>query len=167
MRPHRSRTLFVRLQRTVGPTPSVQRFTEVLSVIRSARRTLPVAVLILAACNVPVSQDRVPGTYVMNRGRAADTLMIRANHSYERRYSLPGSTTHVDRGTWSFDSLRAERYITFDSFPPRWHAETRPRSWQDSRGFWPVMPERTITGGIVLGVDPDLDWEYRKVSVAF
>jgi hypothetical protein len=121
--------------------------------------------LLVAACNSPASIDWVPGTYVMNRGSAADTLIVRLNHTYERRYVLPGSAAVIDRGAWSVDTLAGEQYVVFEPFWARWHAETG--GSPPTGGFWPVQPERTITGAIVLRVSEDEDREYRRVSVSF
>ena len=140
---------------------------EVCGVIRSARRALPVTAVILASCSVPASLDWVPGTYVMNRGRAADTLVVRANHSYERRYAMPGAAAVIDHGAWSVDTIEEHRYVTFEPFVARWKAETDPTGTAPTSGFWPVQPERTMTGAIVLNVNSDLGWEYRRISVVY
>lgn len=131
--------------------------------IRSVRRALPLTAVILAACTVPASLDSVPGMYVMNRGRAADTLVVRANHTYERRYALPGSAAVIDHGAWSVDTIETDTYVTFERFVARWEAETDPSGRAPQRAFWPVQPERTMSGAIVLTVNSDLGWEYRRV----
>jgi hypothetical protein len=130
--------------------------------------------LLAVACSeVPIDFRDVPGTYVMNHGRAADTLFVQAHGRYRRIYAMPGENIAVDSGTWSVDSIydvdrkRFHVLAAFAAFPRRWLAETEAALVRRSPRFllpesWPAVPERTLTGRIQFVVDPDLEWSYVR-----
>jgi len=124
-------------------------------------RLFAFAALALAACTQRADLRDVPGTYVMNRGRAADTLIVGTDRHYRRVYIAPGQAAVIDSGTWSVDTVGDQILVTFEHFAPRWRAETD--AGPELRlviGYWPVEPERTLGGAIRLVVDPDVDWAY-------
>jgi hypothetical protein len=125
---------------------------------RSAR-VLACAALTLTACTRPADVRDVPGTYVMNRGRAADTLIVGADRRYRRVYVAPGQAAAIDTGGWSVDTVGDRVFVTFEHFSSRWRADL---GLEPSRvvGYWPVEPERTLDGLIRLVVNSDLGLAY-------
>ena len=123
--------------------------------------------LLLAGCTRSADLRDVPGTYVMNQGQAADTLVVKAEGQYRRIYVMPGQVAIIDTGAWTIDTIGAEVLITFAHFVPRWRAETDPpelRSQSLIQGFWPTQPERTASGRIRIVVDPDDSWAYVRTA---
>ena len=119
------------------------------------------------ACTRAVPPEEASGTYVMNRGRAADTLVVHAGGTYVRRYAAPGRVVVTDSGRWSIDHIGRERVIGFAAFTPRWRSETFPGAAPPAVGWWPVQPERAALGGEVrLPVSDDLGWAYVRVGPA-
>ena len=105
----------------------------------------------------------MPGTYVMNRGRAADTLILQANGHYRRIYAMPGQTVAVDTGAWSATTLHGDEWVTFTTFWPRWRAETETSTlyrFPLKAGPWQALPGRTLTGRLQMVVDEDIEWSY-------
>jgi hypothetical protein len=134
-------------------------------VIHSGRSLLLPFAIAVIGCSRPADLRDVPGTFVMNRGRAADTLTLQSEGRYRRAYVAPGQEAVIDTGTWSVDTVGRDVYLTFDAFTPRWRAETSPpavRSVASAMGYWPARPERTWAGDIQLVVDDDLGWAYVK-----
>ena len=119
--------------------------------------------LVATSCSRPVPPDAVPGTYVMNHGRAADTLVVRAGGTYVRRYAAPGQPLAIDSGTWHVDSLAGEQMLGFDRFATRWEAETPFASDRDTVPvLWLVSAKRDARRGVRLVVNDDLDWAYIR-----
>jgi hypothetical protein len=128
------------------------------------RVALVVVLAAAAACSeLPIKVRDYAGTYVMNRGRAADTLILEAQGRYRRIYAMPGQTVAIDAGTWAADTFHGDVYIGFATFWPRWRSETDPSSlWRTPvvAAYWRALPKRAFTGRIRLEVDDDLDWAY-------
>jgi hypothetical protein len=122
------------------------------------------ALLVTAACARSVPPEEVPGTYVMNRGKAADTLVVRADRMYVRRYAAPGRPMAIDSGTWSPDHVGSSPMLGFQGFPMRWEVETSPDGRDTARVLWLVSAQRDARGGVRLLVDEDLDWAYIRVA---
>jgi hypothetical protein len=101
----------------------------------------------------------------MNQGRAADTLVVRADGSYWRRYVAPGQAPVTDSGRWAVERVTGEALIGFENFAPRWQSETFPGvpGLPGARGLWPVAAERTLAGTVKLPVNDDLGWAYIRV----
>jgi hypothetical protein len=122
--------------------------------------------LLAAGCGRQAALSEVPGTYVMNRGRAADTLFVRADGHYRRTYVYPGQQAVVDTGAWTVDTSGADIFVTFAGFLARWRAETDPPVLQAqlpaTRGYWATKPERTASGRVQIVVDPDDGWAYVR-----
>ena len=128
-----------------------------------SRRTLLAAALVASSCRRSVPPDAVPGTYVMNHGRAGDTLLVRAGGTYVRRYTAPGQPLAIDSGTWSVDTLLNDGMLGFNSFLTRWDAEVPFASGRDIfRGLWLTIAQRDFRGSVRLIVDDDLDWAYVR-----
>jgi hypothetical protein len=127
---------------------------------------LATLLLLVAACSAwPINPRDVPGTYVMNRGRAADTLIVLQPGRYRRVYRMPGQPVIVDYGTWSVDRSRHQMVIKFATLWARWRAETEASSLRRSPlapVAWSVQPTRTLNGRVKLLVDEDLDWAYVR-----
>jgi hypothetical protein len=143
--------------------------------MRSHGQYALVVVLIgsVACSELPIDWGGISGTYVMNHGRAADTLIVHPRGRYRRIYAMPGESVAIDSGKWSVDSvydLERSRFhvvAAFASFRPRWRAETEAAAVQRSPSLlspesWPAIPERTVTGRIQFVVDDDLDWAYVR-----
>jgi hypothetical protein len=125
--------------------------------------------LLVAACSeFPINPREVPGTYVMNRGRAADTLMLQQDEHrrlYRRVYRMPGQPLVIDSGTWSVDRSRRPMVVRLTTIWPRWRAETEASTLRRSPltpVIWSAEPTRTLSGRIRLWVDEDLDWAYVR-----
>src|SRR4051812_49949639 len=81
-------------------------------------------VLVATACAAwPIDERAIPGTYVMNRGRAADTLMVGSHGRYRRVYALQGEPVAIDSGTWTYDTYHGDVVVRFSSFWQRWQNE--------------------------------------------
>lgn len=143
--------------------------------MHSYRHYALVVVLIgsVACSELPIDFRKIPGTYVMNHGRAADTLIVHPRGRYRRIYAMPGERVVIDSGKWSVDSVydleRNSFHVlaAFASFQPRWRAETQAAAVQRSPSLllpesWPAIPERTVTGRIQFVVDDGLDWAYVR-----
>ena len=132
---------------------------------RSASGVL-VLLLVAAACSEwPVGAGELPGTYVMNRGRAADTLILEREGHYRRVYAMPDKPVVIDTGRWTVETFHDEVYVAFASFWQRWRAESDMgalRRFPIAAGPWRAPPERTLSGRIQLAVDPDLEWAYAQ-----
>jgi hypothetical protein len=136
--------------------------THVLCTNSSSRALIAAALLVTSSCR-GVPPDAVPGTYVMNHGRASDTLVVRAGGTYIRRYAAPGQPPAIDSGTWSVDTASRGQMLGFDRFPTRWDAETPFASDRDTvRGLWLTIAHRDVRGRVRLVVDDDLDWAYVR-----
>jgi hypothetical protein len=77
--------------------------------------TWAVIILLLGACS-HIKKDNVPGRYVWNDGRTADTLEIRVDGTYEYWTFLPGQKI-ANSGAWKFDSTRNEIEFERENFP--------------------------------------------------
>ena len=105
------------------------------------------------------------GVYVMNRGGAADTLLVREGGTYVRRYAAPGRPVIAYSGRWTVDTVGSRRVVRFAAFAPRWRAESAAVERQ-LVGWWPVRPERTARGTVRLPVDEEQGWAYVRVAPA-
>ena len=125
-----------------------------------------VLVVLTVACSAwPVKQRDIAGTYVMNRGRAADTLTLEANGFYRRAYAVPGQSAKVETGSWKIDTVHNEVHVSLPGFWPWWLAETeagalRRRPTLLSPIAFSPRPERTWTGRLQFVVDEGLGWAY-------
>lgn len=123
-----------------------------------------VVVLAVACSELPINPRDVPGTYVMNRGRAADTLIVLPQGRYRRVYAMPGQPVVIDSGTWSIGRSGHQMVVKFGALSPRWETETeasaRRRSPPLASASWSTEPTRTLSGKMKLWVDEFLDWAY-------
>jgi hypothetical protein len=118
-------------------------------------------------CGRPARPAEVPGTYVMDGGRAADTLVVRPGGTYLRRYAAPGRAPVTDSGTWSVVTGAGAGDLAFQGFVPSWRAETFPGPSEPGGGrghLWFVAPKRGAGGGVRLPVNDDLGWAYVRVG---
>jgi hypothetical protein len=130
------------------------------------RALLAALLLVIAGCSLlPIDPRDVPGTYVMNRGHAADTLFVLPGGRYRHVYAMPGQPVVIESGVWTVDQSRHPVVVIFESLWPRWRNETETSTLSRS----PLAPAnlraeatRTITGRIKWWVDEDLDWAYVR-----
>lgn len=136
----------------------------------SASVLLLCAAIVTVACTRPAPPEAVPGTYVMNRGQAADTLVVLVDGRYWRRYVPPVGAAAVDTGRWEYDTMPGDApRVSFARFPVRWQAETFPpdTTWRiGPPGWWPPEVEQTWRGQVRLPVDSDLGWAYERIGAA-
>jgi hypothetical protein len=129
-------------------------------------RVLAALLLAAAACSSwPIGPRDLPGTYVMNRGQAADTLVLLEQGTYRRVYRRSGDSPVIDTGTWSVDTVHKELVVTLQGFWQRWRAETEMgvmRRTVLTSGTWRAPLERTLSGSIKLIVDSDVEWAYVR-----
>jgi aminoglycoside 6'-N-acetyltransferase I len=135
--------------------------------LRCFRKALVLVLLLVAtACSAwPIDSRELPGTYVMNRGHAADTLILERGGHYRHVYALPDKPVAIDTGRWTVDTFHEEVYVAFERFWQRWRAESDMGAllrYPISAGPWRATMERSLTGRIRLPVDPDLDWVYTQ-----
>ena len=134
--------------------------------LRKVNRATVALLFVAAACSEwPIGARELPGTYVMNRGRAADTLILEREGQYRRIYAMPDKPVVIDTGRWTVDTFHKEVYVAFESFWQRWRAESDMgalRRFPISVGPWRAPQARTLSGRIQLAVDPDLDWAYTQ-----
>jgi hypothetical protein len=117
---------------------------------------------------LPIDTREIPGTYVMNLGRAADTLIVEAGGKYRRIYAFPGRPVIIDSGTWAITSYHGDEVVVFTNFWQRWRAETEGSGSARHRApitlnDWRPVPERSLWGRLQLPVEPDLQWTYERV----
>lgn len=125
------------------------------------RRALLLLVL-AGACTRPGAAEDAPGTYVLDLRGAADTLWLHRDGRYAHVYAARGAAPLASAGTWEFEVLMDRPSATLSRFPyrdPVTHAVHPGRP-----GTWPAFIERTLTGAVVLPVNPDVAVRYRRVS---
>ena len=60
----------------------------------------------------------------MNRGGAADTLILERRGHYRRIYAVPGQAIAFDNGNWAVETFLGQRYVTLTPFWLRFLAAT-------------------------------------------
>jgi len=121
-----------------------------------------IVMIVLAACSRPATKEEAVGVYVMNKGKAHDSLTVYPNGAYSRRYAAPGAASVVDSGRWTWDTINGEQFLTLEKFTPRWDYELFPPARGDP-GFWPARPERRAGGSVRIPVERDIGWFYIQV----
>jgi hypothetical protein len=114
-------------------------------------------------CNTVADPNDVPGTYVMNLGKARDTLTVYPDSSYRRVYVSPGARAVVDIGRWGVRRVDNKTFIDFSDFTTRWRVETFPGD-PPKTGTWSVAAERNVNDDLLLGVDDDMGWAYIQLK---
>jgi hypothetical protein len=124
------------------------------------------ALIVVAACSEwPISARDVPGTYVMNRGRAADTLIVLPHGRYRHIYAMPGQRVVIDSGTWLVNQAPHQVAVRFSTLWARWRNETDGSYLRRSLltpMSWSVEVSRTLSGRIRMYADENLDWAYVR-----
>src|SRR5688572_9259017 len=64
-----------------------------------------------SACTPRASPREVPGTYVLARGPAIDTLIVHADGRWSRRLTVEGRAIRSDTGSWSVEQVTGENRI--------------------------------------------------------
>jgi hypothetical protein len=117
------------------------------------------------ACGAEVAPAELPGLYVMNKGRAADSLWLRSDGRYVHQYMGPGhAAAVVDSGAWQVEH-RDELRVTLSNFVERSLVETWPvdkPSLQPTT--WFTYTRRASSGRPSLVVDDDLGWAFVRVA---
>lgn len=115
-----------------------------------------------------VSRNWIVGEYEANHYLAKDTLEIRADGTYTRRYQGEGSKEFINTNRWELEEWQGAPLITFEG----WHSPsplgleieimgknvevgTRP-------GRWPARVERSIFGKPRFCIDRDRGYFYLK-----
>lgn len=129
------------------------------------------AFVMVVACERPVSDTELPGLYVMNEGRAADTLWLRRDGRFVRRF-VPniggGAVASIDSGVWQM--VRASDRppeLVVRGITPWWETEMWPAGTSRppvQRTVWGAPVERAGGGRPSLAVDYDLGWAYVRVQ---
>jgi len=130
------------------PVPSITRLT-----------ALAVLATMISACSRSVSPSELPGTYVMNRGQAADTIFVRSDGTYLRRLVLPGEAPVSDTGQWQLEPVAGEERIVFAKLRAKWPGLRE----ESPPGYWPVRTVLGAGGQVRLPVDEDLGWAYVRL----
>ena len=112
-----------------------------------------------AACTPRASPREVPGTYVLARGPAIDTLIVHADGRWTRRLTVEGRAIRSDTGSWSVEKVTGENRIVFENLDPEPPTDGSTRS-----GMWAVAAERPLFGQTRLPVSYDLDIAFIRVS---
>ena len=96
----------------------------------------------------------------MNRGHAADTLILHPDGQYRRVYVMPGRDSVIDAGKWEAETSGGELSVVLSGFVPRWRVEMDGTQMDAiPRGYTYVQAERA--GGVIeFVVDPDDVWAY-------
>jgi hypothetical protein len=119
-------------------------------------------VMTMIDCSRPIVSSELAGTYVMNHGHAADTLILHPDGQYRRIYVMPGRDPVIDAGKWEAETSAGELSVVLSGFVPRWRVEMDlPGTQMDAipRGYTFVQAERA--GGVIqFVVDPDDVWAY-------
>lgn len=121
-----------------------------------------VLVCTLAACSRTPTREDAPGTYVLHNAAVSDTLWIAPDGGYVHAIRPGGGEPVVSRGRWAFEPVGGEPGVMFTDFPARASMELPPEQWR--RGYWPAFIRRTVTGTVVLPVDPASGAQYHRIS---
>ena len=125
-------------------------------------RGVPVVVLaLLSACRGQVRPEEVPGTYALNKGAAADTLVLGSRGSYTHLFVPLGQAAVRDTGSWKAEATPTGLRLTMSGFSmhPRVPIDSQPPV---VRGFWVVDIGRTLGGRLRLPVDEDIGVYYVR-----
>jgi hypothetical protein len=112
-------------------------------------------------CTRAPQREEVIGTYVLNKGRAHDELVLYPTSLYVHNYMPAGAPAIIDSGQWRIDSRNGSYRLVFTKFIMRARNESFPGA-QQPRGTWVVTVDKTITGKLQLEVDGDIGWYYVK-----
>ena len=118
-------------------------------------------------CSVEARPADVPGTYVMNRGRAADTLWLEPGGTYAHLYRYPGEAPILRHGSWTWGSTGDVAVVEVDDFIMLSTRESFPDGIRSRGGIWPATIERSpFTGAVFIPVNDDTGWTYERISAA-
>lgn len=133
------------------------------------RALLGISCLTLACGALPIDHREIPGTYVMNLGRAADTLIVIKGGTYRRIYASPNQPVMIDSGKWVITMYHGDEVVAFSDFRQRWRSETEGTGSARHRtpitaDDWRARPERSLWGRLRLPVEPELQWMYVRAK---
>ena len=137
---------------------------------RSSRASGTAALLaaaLLCACSPPRDVAGLSGTYVMSKPWNADTLVLRADGRYVRRFKAEDAPQAVDSGAWFL--TRGAGYVGLRAFPKRW-AFVHDLMGDTTNGrvlTTPTMLSLSVRlswrGVVRLGWYPEFNWWYVRV----
>jgi hypothetical protein len=108
---------------------------------------------VVAGCSRTAGKEELPGRYSVTIGDQHQVIQIHANGIYDNLFYQRGSLVwrHSETWTYGYDRSQGEAAVTFARF------QFGLSEYASSPiGFWPVKPERTLSGVIELCFDPDL-----------
>lgn len=121
----------------------------------------------LSACAAPSEMPQLAGTYVLSFG--IDTLRLDSAGTYRRSFGW-ADALRIDQGRWGLGS--AGRVVVLHDFPRRWpeHGNHDPKKgWHvpdtTQRHLLGLTIERSWSGGVRLGVMPEIGWRYVKLDL--
>ena len=105
------------------------------------------------------TREQLIGEYQIRYSFGTDTLVLKADDSYEQRFIDPAGKTHIHRGTWRFEGGRDNQVSLLDAVDVcdgfGQFAGIEPRSGYSLRSFgW--------YRGTVISVNEDLGLYMRK-----
>lgn len=117
---------------------------------------------VLAGCSRLVDNPQAQrGTYVLEGGSAADTLVLREDGRYVRRCPSGGGTRVEEGGTWEVDRSSGEPRVVLSDFQPTWQGNRAPGT-SAIRGYWSTYAKRKRGGRIILEADEVHDIAYVR-----
>lgn len=138
------------------------------------RAPLPCLLVLVAAmaeaCATPSDTAGLVGTYVMSKTWNQDTLRLRADGRWVRRFHAEDQPAVTDSGAWFLS--RGARSVGLRQFPKRW-AFVHDLMGDTTQGrvlTAPVTLSLTISrarwgmGRLRLGWHPEFDWWYVRVG---
>ncbi len=121
--------------------------------------TIAFASLLSMGCERTTTADDIIGRYRLNRGKASDVLVLRADGIYLHYYRPPNGVPRTDTARWTSERTGRGFQVEFEMFSHYSRAEHFP-SERIGRGFWIVRVERSWRGQIRLPVDTDINLYY-------
>ena len=121
-----------------------------------------VLLAVITACDSSAKGRELTGLYVMNKGQAADSLVLRNDSSYRRTYAKLNEAIVVDTGRWSAVNRDGTQQLELSNFLSRWRAETYPTANHSTPGWFVVVPTVRFGSRVRLDVDTDLGWAYVR-----
>lgn len=114
--------------------------------------------LLLGACSRAVGKADVPGVYVFESKELRQRITVGRNDEYLNELYADGVLSWAETGTWAFEQEGGKNGISFSMF------RFGLRDLSSTRGYWFVVPEKTITGRRRLCFDTDLDRCFEAVE---
>ena len=136
--------------------------------VTQSRAAVLLATGILGACSPPHDVAGLAGTYVMSKTWNADTLVLRADGHWVRRFKAEDKPVAVDSGPWFL--ARDARSVGLRAFPKRWAfvhdlmGDTTEGRVLTRPAMLSLTVRRSWRGTVRLGWYPEWDWWYVRVD---